>query len=39
MAPKCAAFVEEMRAAFGVDQVEVLMVSEGKLHFDKRKHG
>lgn len=30
-APICAAFVKEMRAVFGEDQVKVLMVSEGDL--------
>lgn len=34
MAPICAEFVKQMREVFG-DQVQVLMVSEGELYFDK----
>jgi hypothetical protein len=37
MAPWAAGIVKELREVFG--EVEVLMVSEGELHFDKRKHG
>jgi hypothetical protein len=35
MAPISAEFVKQMREVFG--EVHVLMVSEGELHFDKRK--
>ena len=34
MAPISAEFVKEMREVFG--EVDVLMVNEGELHFDKR---
>lgn len=42
-APICAAFVKEMREAFGADQVKVLWVKEGdfemgELPEDKRDH-
>lgn len=34
-APICAAFVEEMREAFGFDQVVVLYVKEGDVELGK----
>jgi hypothetical protein len=34
-APQCAAFVEDMRKAFGADQVTVLWVKEGDFEIGK----
>lgn len=35
-APLCAAFVKEMRKAFGAENVEVLYVKEGDVELGKK---
>jgi len=36
--PQCAAFVDEMRKAFGADQVDVLLVREGGREWRKPRN-